>query len=575
MLKKRNFHVCLVILASAVVFAVFSEIAIAEVPQVINYQGRLTEEDGSTVQDGDYQLEFVIYDAPDEASGSVLWTSQPQMVSVVNGLFNYQLGSNTQLPDDLFVSDTSRWLGIKIGPTLEEIMPRAKLTSTAYTYHALRADTADYAISGAGGSGGWASEGSNITLEDTTAYVGIGTVAPGNHRLYVSSFEGGVPGASAFIKNTAQDGIGLIVENESSDLTLLLSQIGQGDIFRCDSYDGGWHPVFMISGDGSTTVGSAQYLSSMTVYGELSGCDSALTVNCDGVRIGDGELPTGDKLLTIERDYHTTDYRYGLDLSITNADVGFLYGIRSQVHNSFPLSGASCYGIYSKAKNDGIRYGIYCEAEPETFVPKEGWSYGIYTHGYAGEYAYGIYAAASGADVNWAGWFQGNVRVTGTFDNSKSAFVIDHPTDPENQYLIHSSVNSPDMKNVYDGVVTLDANGEAIVELPEYFSALNEDFRYQLTCIGGYAPVYIAEKITDNHFRISGGKSGMEVSWQVTGIRQDKFALSNRTQVEVEKPDNERGLYLNPEAYDMGPEKYVHYEQNKKARTVSSQDTEY
>ena len=80
---------------------------------------------------------------------------------------------------------------------------------------------------------------------------------------------------------------------------------------------------------------------------------------------------------------------------------------------------------------------------------------------------------------------------------------IDHPLDPENKYLNHSFVESPDMKNIYDGVVTLDNNGEAVVTLPDWFDALNKDFRYQLTCIGGFASVYIAEKIQDKTLNIN------------------------------------------------------------------------
>ena len=51
------------------------------------------------------------------------------------------------------------------------------------------------------------------------------------------------------------------------------------------------------------------------------------------------------------------------------------------------------------------------------------------------------------------------------------------------------------MKNTYDGVVRLADGGEAVVTLADWFESLNKDFRYQLTCIGGFAPVYIAEKI--------------------------------------------------------------------------------
>ena len=59
------------------------------------------------------------------------------------------------------------------------------------------------------------------------------------------------------------------------------------------------------------------------------------------------------------------------------------------------------------------------------------------------------------------------------------------------------------MKNIYDGVATLDAKGERWVELPGWFEALNKDFRYQLTPIGAPGPnLYIASKIEDNRFRI-------------------------------------------------------------------------
>ena len=136
----------------------------------------------------------------------------------------------------------------------------------------------------------------------------------------------------------------------------------------------------------------------------------------------------------------------------------------------------------------------------------------------------------------------GNLNVGGMLSKSSGTFRIDHPLDPENKYLYHSFVESPDMKNIYDGVLTLDENGEAAVTLPDWFEALNQDFRYQLTCIGSYAPVYVASEVSGNQFRIAGGRSGLKVSWQVTGIRHDSYANSHRIQVEVDKQANEKGI---------------------------------
>ncbi|MCU0293574.1 MAG: hypothetical protein MUF10_16565, partial [Thermoanaerobaculaceae bacterium] len=143
----------------------------------------------------------------------------------------------------------------------------------------------------------------------------------------------------------------------------------------------------------------------------------------------------------------------------------------------------------------------------------------------------------------------GNCHVMGTLTKGGGSFKIDHPLDPENKYLYHSFVESPDMMNVYNGNVVLDERGEATIALPEWFEALNRDFRYQLTCIGGFAPVYIAEEITGNRFRIAGGRAGLKVSWMVTGIRQDAFANANRIPVEEDKAEAERGRYLHPAAF--------------------------
>jgi hypothetical protein len=153
-------------------------------------------------------------------------------------------------------------------------------------------------------------------------------------------------------------------------------------------------------------------------------------------------------------------------------------------------------------------------------------------------------------DAKGNGFFAGNVNITGNVSKGSGSFKIDHPLDPANKYLSHSFVESPDMMNVYNGIVVLDARGSAWVELPDYFQDLNRDYRYQLTSIGASGPgLYIANEVSANRFRISGGKPHARVSWQVTGIRHDAYANANRIQVEEEKPTNQRGTYLHPELF--------------------------
>ena len=135
--------------------------------------------------------------------------------------------------------------------------------------------------------------------------------------------------------------------------------------------------------------------------------------------------------------------------------------------------------------------------------------------------------------------FYQNLTVTGALSKGSGTFVIDHPLDPKNKLLYHSFVESPDVKNLYDGVATLDENGEAIIELPDYFEALNKEFRYQF--FPHYEPMpdlYVKQEVSGNRFVIAGGSPGGEISWQVTGVRHDPYILANPVINEVEKTDS-------------------------------------
>ena len=86
--------------------------------------------------------------------------------------------------------------------------------------------------------------------------------------------------------------------------------------------------------------------------------------------------------------------------------------------------------------------------------------------------------------------------------------------------------------------------------LPDWFEALNRDFRYQLTAIGAPGPnLYIAEEVASGRFKIAGGQPNMKVSWQITGTRHDPYAEKYRIEVEQHKSAAERGRYLHPELY--------------------------
>ena len=139
----------------------------------------------------------------------------------------------------------------------------------------------------------------------------------------------------------------------------------------------------------------------------------------------------------------------------------------------------------------------------------------------------------------YAGYFFGDVMVEGKLIKRSGSFRIDHPMDPENKYLYHSFVESPDLLNVYTGNVTLDDKGEAWVGFPAWFESLNSDFRYQLTSIGRPAPtLHVAQEITESRLKIGGGYPNSRVSWQITSVRKDQWATDNPMPVEQLKSES-------------------------------------
>lgn len=241
-------------------------------------------------------------------------------------------------------------------------------------------------------------------------------------------------------------------------------------------------------------------------------------------------------------------YQAGIvsDGASSSANVSAVYGEGGWRgvfgRNPGTASGTQAVGVYGLVEGStytGQGYGVKGDAIGTG--PK---NYGVYgTASGAVTNNYGVYGTATGTGA-YAGYFQGNVNITGSIAKGSGTFKIDHPLDPENKYLYHSFVESPDMMNIYNGNVITDANGNATIALPDYFEALNKDFRYQLTVVGTFAQAIVAEKVSNNQFKIKTDKPNVEVSWQVTGVRHDKFADAHRVVPEVQKEDQFKGFYL-------------------------------
>jgi len=168
--------------------------------------------------------------------------------------------------------------------------------------------------------------------------------------------------------------------------------------------------------------------------------------------------------------------------------------------------------------------------------------------------AHGVYGRCNVGGGRYAGYFNGPVQINGDLSvTGTKNFVIDHPLDPANRYLVHAAVESDEVLNVYSGNVRTDAGGFAVVELPEWFEAVNTDFRYQLTVVGRFAQAVVWEKIRDNRFTIRTNIGMVEVSWQVTARRNDPGLRHRGFEAVREKPEAERGTLLESGAWGRRP----------------------
>jgi hypothetical protein len=155
---------------------------------------------------------------------------------------------------------------------------------------------------------------------------------------------------------------------------------------------------------------------------------------------------------------------------------------------------------------------------------------------------------------DYAGYFTGDVYVTGNINKAACSFVIDHPLDPENKILRHNCVESPEHLLIYRGKVRLDDNGEGLVEMAAYFKAVadEEEASIHLTSVGRPFLTGAEWKADFGGFTVY-GDPGREVFWEVLAERDDPVIRSIARPVEEEKgPDNkvcDKGNLLQPVAF--------------------------
>jgi hypothetical protein len=555
------------------------------------YQGQLKDSGGTPIEDT-CDFTFGLWDA--EGGGMQVGSdSVVAGVTVTGGYFAALVNSGGEFGADAFAGE-ARWLEIAVqctsDPAPVTLSPRQLLSAAPYARFSMGAPWAGLTSVPAGFAdnvdddvlGGLSCTSGQITEWDSSAWVcaadddsggditavnaGVGLTGGGPSGDVTLDVEFAGSGSADTASRSDHDHWGQSWSGSGTGLTLSGGDIGL-------SGSGG---SYGLSGESSSASGRGVYgyasATSGTTYGvrgESNSTDGRGVAGIAGATSGNawgvwGVSPSygGGGVYGMATSTYGINYGvYGESASTSSGACG-VYGYASDTSGpNYGVYGDSAstagYGVYGYASNtSGNTYGVVGRSDSTA-------GRGVYGYASAGSgTTYGVYGYATSSD-GYGGYFFGDVHVDGTLSKTGGSFKIDHPLDPANRYLYHSFVESPDMKNVYDGVVVLDESGAAWVELPDWFEVLNGDFRYQLTCIGGYAPVYVAQEIQGNRFQIAGGTPGLEVSWQVTGIRQDPWAEAHRIPVEQDKPADERGTYLYPELYGQPEELGLDYQRHK------------
>ncbi len=471
---------------------IFSSVARAGDTE-FTYQGHLT--DSGTPVDGMVDIDVSLWDA--DAMGTQIGTTQSLVgVPVTEGVFSIALDFGGA------AFDGDRWIEISINANT--LSPRQKVTA------------APYAIQTRG------------LFVDDLGQVGIG------HNQ---------PDALAHLK-----GGDLIIQADDNALSQsIFFQNDDGNfvsrIFRTPGETPGYPDLRIATGhsnDLSDFITSIiirdREADDLTRVGIGDHVPSAhLDLRSDGQTQSTFKAVHHNPMGSVPTAYIENQSTSAIALSaLCTATSGSPIAVRGEVVTSGGI------GVYGKGTaSSGPAIGVKGESSAQTGFGVVGLTTG--TTGVS----YGVYGDANGNASNYGVFSNGNLGASGL-----KTFRIDHPLAPDRMYLQHYSSEGPEPINEYSGNVILGNDGSAWVRLPEYFEAINTDFRYTLTAIGAPAPgLYVAREVRDNMFTIAGGQPGQKISWEVKARRNDPYVRANATPSEITKRGAEIGRYLQPELY--------------------------
>jgi hypothetical protein len=408
-----------------------------------------------------------------------------------------------------------------------------------------------FGMRAAGGVGGVGLIASAIA--STTSSVGIGVDAFGGRGF--ASDDGGI-GVRAFggFSSSGTGGVGVRAiggrsESGTQSGTAVVATGGPSFTNAAGSYFGG-HGVQASGGSSTSTVGA-----------NTTGGHGVVAAGGDSNTDFDGDGFGGHGVVAIGGNSGTFSGQLGGSGVVATGGNPFGKGVTAtggigghdNVDSTAPNPRSA--GVFATGgATTGLRFGgigVFAKGGPASGSDKiSGMGLWAEPGSFADGATLGTAAFLNGKVFTGELWVNGDLTVSaGSFTvrgTGTKNFKIDHPLDPENKYLLHASVESSEVLNIYSGNAVTDRKGKATVMLPEWFEALNRDLRYQLTVIGTFAQAIVAEKVKQNRFTIRTDAPNVEVSWQVTGVRSDAAMQKHPFKAVEVKPESERGTYLDP-----------------------------
>lgn len=379
---------CRTVLCLAICLIVLTSSPGATVPGTMSYQGMLSAGAGNPIADGDYSVQFTLYDAA--VGGTSLW-SETQTVTTSNGLFSIYLGSVNPFGSDVFDGST-RYLGVKVGAEPEST-ERIAIVSVPYSLRSSHSDSADAVTDGA------------VDLNDLSA----SGASPGQ----VAKFNGTTWEAAEDLSGSA----GGWNWSDSSSYGPDSVSVAGSLIVPLSLTSNSFTPTLDVANEGDSEALFAKSLGANSHNVALRGQAENGTSSNVGV-VGESAGSTGDKI-GVTASAQGLGSNSGIVSSAYDGDIN--YGSLSRARSQFSNyayhgradSGVSTYGMYALGRYGGYNYGIFGKA-----VGLDGLStnYGIRGEAQGPGANYGVYATASGGYQNYAGFFEGNVWVEGNYD---------------------------------------------------------------------------------------------------------------------------------------------------------------